>query len=97
MFTGQRMTPRPGEPAWTEEDIEYALGYQEYQRSLCPGCGQPRSESHDRANDGGYEVDVSTCHACAAMASSARARSDAAKDTRAATEGLYMGVHLIRE
>jgi predicted Fe-S protein YdhL (DUF1289 family) len=40
--------------------------WQEYQDSLCSGCGQPRHESFAIENDDKYTAEVLRCHACAA-------------------------------
>lgn len=54
----------PGEPLWTEEDRAAALEWQAYQKSLCPGCKRPRTESFDVAMDDHYDVHAFQCHAC---------------------------------
>lgn len=66
LFTGQRGQPAPGEPAWTEDDVEAALAYQEWRDSICGGCGNPLEESMARESDGAYSVTVLVCHGCKA-------------------------------
>lgn len=36
----------------------------EYLNLLCPGCGHPRDESFDPANEDHYDAKPFTCHAC---------------------------------
>lgn len=33
---------KPGEPLWLPLDLEWALEYERYVASICPGCGTPR-------------------------------------------------------
>lgn len=66
------MTPRPGEPAWTEDDIEYVLEWQRMQDALCSGCGQPRDESFSADYADAYVASMQRCHACAAKERKAR-------------------------
>lgn len=79
------MTPRPGEPAWTEDDVEYVLEWQRMQDELCPGCGQPRTESFSADYADAYVATVQRCHACAEQARTAEAQGKAMDDTH----GLY--------
>lgn len=66
------MTPRPGEAAWTDDDVSYALAWEQYQHELdadrCSGCGQPRSESTDPTNErparSQYRIEEHVCFAC---------------------------------
>ena len=51
---------------WSDEDRQAALEWMEYERQLCGGCGMPRDESFDPANDDHYDAEPFTCHACAA-------------------------------
>ncbi len=48
-----------------DEDTDAALALQQYEDLTCGGCGQPREESMDPANEGKYKVRLVTCHACA--------------------------------
>ena len=44
------------------------LGYRAYLATLCSGgCGQPRDLAHHWDNDGWYETEGTTCHACTAL------------------------------
>ena len=56
----------PGEPLWLDDDRRAALEWQEYKKSLCPGCNRPRSESFAVEMDDRYDVTPLQCHACAA-------------------------------
>jgi hypothetical protein len=55
-----------GEPLWLAEDRQAALEWQSYQKSLCPGCRRPRTESFAIEMDDHYDVTSLQCHACAA-------------------------------
>lgn len=41
------------------------MQWQEHERSLCGGCGQPLHESTLPDLEGAYEVTALACHACA--------------------------------
>lgn len=82
------MTPRPGELAWTEDDVEYALEWQAMQDAVCAGCGQPRDESFSPEFADAYVASLRRCHACA---ESQRAQKDA-RDGGMEPEGLYTSV-----
>ena len=72
-----------------EDDVEYALAWQQLQRETCPGCGEPKAESYDPDNSEAYEVHTLRCHACAAR----DARGDAiAEDDKAEAHGLSLYV-----
>lgn len=73
--------PAPGEPAWTEDDVEYALQWQALTRDECPGCGHPRSETYERGNADAYAVTRLRCHACATREAADKEFSDAGGDT----------------
>lgn len=88
MFSGERMTPRPGEMAWTEDDVEYVLEWQRMQDAICPGCGQPREESFDPDYADAYVTHVRRCHACAAQARTVEEKHKTLSDTH----GLYASV-----
>lgn len=80
---------------WLEEDTETALAWIDYQAAVCGGCGFPRVETMDPANDRAYEADPVTCAACAAKDAEAREASKAKASGRfgdAALDGLYIGV-----
>lgn len=83
------MTPRPGEPAWTEDDLEYVLEWQRMQDALCSGCGQPRDESFDPDYADAYEPKVLRCHACA---TAGRAADLSRKTFDGDVHGLYTSV-----
>lgn len=82
------MTPRAGELAWTEDDIEYALEWQAMQDALCPGCGQPRDQSFDPANSEAYEASLRRCHACAESQRAVKSIRESGMEP----EGLYASV-----
>lgn len=50
--------------AWSEEDQDAALEWQEYQDSLCPGCGHPRHETFGPENRDKFDAEAHQCHAC---------------------------------
>lgn len=52
-----------GAGEWTIRDSIAALGYQLYQRTLCPECGQTMEKCRGAANDGWYEVESDVCFA----------------------------------
>jgi hypothetical protein len=53
---------------WTLDDRGYALAWQELDDDVCDGCGHPRSETLDPANEDGYTGHAVVCHACRAIA-----------------------------
>lgn len=56
------------ESEWTDEDRALLLAYKLWERSLCDGCGQPRSRAHHPDNDGYYRAsEAVVCHACTAL------------------------------
>ncbi len=75
--------------AWTDDDREYALAWQELQDETCPGCGQPRAESFHPDSDGAYEVRALRCHACSAKDDRSK---DIVNNEDADTGGLYLTV-----
>ena len=60
-----------GDPMWLPEDRVAALEWQAYHKTLCPGCGRPRTESFDIGMEDHYDVTELQCHACAARDSRA--------------------------
>lgn len=42
------------------------MEWAEWKQSLCDGCGHPKAETFDPANDDKYTATVYVCHACAA-------------------------------
>lgn len=38
-----------------------------WEDDTCPGCGQPRTFSHDDDSKGRWQHETTTCHACAAL------------------------------
>jgi hypothetical protein len=72
LFTGGRNTPAPGEPLWTEDDVEAVLAYQALHDEICQGCGNPLSESMNPDNDGQYKATRLVCHGCRAREEAAR-------------------------
>lgn len=74
---GLRPAPVPGvDPLFTEKDAEEILAYLEWQDSLCPGCGHPKHESFDPANEYAYRGLALNCHACGAKRRAERKASD---------------------
>lgn len=79
---------------WTHEDVEYALAWQELDADKCGGCGQPRGESFDPANQDQYDVRALVCHACYAREQAFRSYSDG---DGSRTDGLHLIPKLTRE
>lgn len=53
--------------AWGETDFLLTQALDLHEEMLCPGgCGQYADDAHDDNNEGGFEVQELTCHACAA-------------------------------
>jgi hypothetical protein len=78
---------------WSEEDLGYALAWQAEQDGLCSGgCGQPRDESMDPANEGKYEVPTTRCFACAAMARVGKTHAERGMEVG----GVFLGVRYSR-
>lgn len=50
---------------WLPEDVEAAVAFLEWERSICQSCAQPLDESMDPEFAGAYETEVLVCHACA--------------------------------
>jgi hypothetical protein len=65
VFVG-RPVPGPGEEAWTETDVAYALEWKAIEADRCSGCGQPASESFNPANLDAYGTKDLVCFACQA-------------------------------
>jgi hypothetical protein len=78
----------PGEPWFLEDDLAAVLDYFDYLDSLCPGCGQPKSESFDKTNTFAYRAHTHQCHACAA-----RRRAEERLDDRF---GVYSSAERVR-
>ena len=51
---------------WTDDDIASALGWQDYQRSLCTGCKHPKDETFQKDKANAYDAEPVACHACQA-------------------------------
>lgn len=61
---------RPDNGMFTERDRVLALAYQDYEASICEGCGLPASVTHGDHNVDRFEwKDDSICHGCATKAS----------------------------
>jgi hypothetical protein len=71
------------------EDTEYALRWQAELDLLCSGCGHPKDESMDPANEGSYEASARRCHACTEQALKSSAWADSSAADRG---GLYLSV-----
>lgn len=85
MFRGRVLGE--GDPAWTDLDRSYALAWQLEQASRCSGCGEPRTESMDKAHQFAYAAEVVRCHSCAAKE---RAGDGYARQDGADTAGLLV-------
>lgn len=66
----------PGQPLWTKEDTDLAVALTEIEADRCGGCGQPRSESMDPANEYAYRADPLRCFSCAARERESRSRGE---------------------
>lgn len=73
------MTTR--DPEWLPEDVDEALAFEEFEAENCPGCGEPKIETFDPANEWAYRAVAVACHACAA-----RKRAEAKLDI---LDGVY--------
>jgi hypothetical protein len=76
------------------EDTAAALEEADYEKSLCPGCGQPLSESMDSDNDGAYDTKALKCFSCADQQAT---RDKVAKDDRGSSYGRYYITELRKE
>lgn len=55
------------EPEWNDEDRAYALALEQYEASLCSGCGEPLEETTKPEHDGAYRAELPIrCHRCTA-------------------------------
>jgi hypothetical protein len=61
VFLGERTVDAT---AWTERDSVYAMALEDYEASICSGCGQPLVESTDKANEGRYVAKDRICFGC---------------------------------
>lgn len=53
------------EVEWDDEQRAMMLAYQAHLADTCSGCGNPLSETTDRAAEGQYRAPLPTrCHAC---------------------------------
>lgn len=66
LFVGARGWPAPSEPLFTEVDTEEVLAWLEVEAENCPGCGHPKAETFDPANEDAYVGTVLACAACTA-------------------------------
>lgn len=58
---------RDGDPQWTDEDIDLALEWSDYQAELCPGCGTHRADW--RENPVAFVAGITICPGCAELES----------------------------
>lgn len=55
------------EPEWKHEDREAAIALQDYEASLCSGCGQPLQQTSDPDKEFAYKASLPIrCHYCTA-------------------------------
>lgn len=73
------------DPLFTDDDADDLLAWMKQEADRCPGCGQPRHESFDPANQDAYKVHALRCFACEGRA---RKQAKATGDT----EGIYYTV-----
>lgn len=67
----------------------------EYLSSLCSGCGLPRSETTNAANEDRYTAMQIRCFACAARAREERSIAEGQQrnpDDKGATDGILIAV-----
>lgn len=55
---------------WLPSDRNAALAWQLWEREHCSGCGAPKAESFDPANEFAYEGVPLECFSCSAQARS---------------------------
>lgn len=56
------------DPEWDDEGRRLALALAMYEADLCSGCGLPRYETNDPANEFRYvPMQAVRCHACTAL------------------------------
>jgi hypothetical protein len=79
----------PGEPEWLPEDTEAALEWQDYQDTLCSGCGFPIAECFHPDMEEAYTAAGLTCHACSTRE---RAAKERAKHPNADLAGVFFTV-----
>lgn len=61
-----RPTSSVNSPEWLEVDRALLLGLEEYERTLCPGCGQPQHLAWHAHTAGEWDGNRFVCHACTA-------------------------------
>lgn len=54
-----------GAPEWTEEDTALALGWKQFEASLCGGCGHEKGLAYALGADDDWTAEAVGCHACA--------------------------------
>jgi len=70
---GNRLVRSETESQWTRDDREAALALLAWEADLCPGCGQPLTETTDPANEERYVARPPLlCHRCVATESAAK-------------------------
>jgi hypothetical protein len=72
----------PGEPAWTEQDRQWAIALLAEEKATHT-CGHLIEESFAKENDGRYVGEAIRCHACAAAQRESQEFSEHA-------EGIYV-------
>ncbi|MFI6477358.1 hypothetical protein ACIBH1_05460 [Nonomuraea sp. NPDC050663] len=56
------------DPEWLDDDRDWAAADLQEQANACEGCGFPRDETTDPANEGAYvALEPVKCHGCAPM------------------------------
>lgn len=79
-----RPWPGAGEPLFTDEDTAELLDYLADERLICDGCGLPKADTFDPANEFSYRATPLECFACSARARAGKAMSN--------PEGVYLVV-----
>lgn len=62
---------------WTDGDREHALALDEYERSLCDGCGQPKARAWHPHMAGRFAAGDIECQGCTALNDWVRQQSEA--------------------
>lgn len=64
------------DPMFLDGDIDEALALDEFDAENCPGCGLPKIETFDPANEWAYRGETLACHACSARRRAERQHDD---------------------
>jgi hypothetical protein len=62
-----RAWPQPGEPLFTDEDIDEILDFLDIEDETHGPCGVPKAEGFSPDSEGEWSAKALRCHACAAI------------------------------